>query len=161
MSEEKIFIEKFGNKYFCLRQRNNIHCQTKTKSNKKNILKPNQSEIEENEIYKTVDKLENMVFYKLSKIKKFKPPTDKKAHFEQKLHEFLRINELAVGILDEIQYSTDVINDLKMVQIIFNHNLTQLQCIQDEQKNMLENMKKEKWSYKDKILKFILCPCCL
>jgi hypothetical protein len=97
----------------------------------------------------------------LSKIKKFKPPTDKKAYFEQKLHEFLRINELAVGILDEIQYSTDVINDLKMVQIIFNHNLTQLQCIQDEQKNMLENMKKEKWSYKDKILKFILCPCCL
>lgn len=97
----------------------------------------------------------------MSKIKKFKPPSDKKAHFEKKLHEFLRINELAVGILDEIQYSTDVIYDLKMVQIIFNHNLAQLQCIQDEQNKIIENMKEEKLGYTDKILKFILCPCCL
>jgi len=97
----------------------------------------------------------------LSKIKKFKPPSDKKAHFEQKLHEFLRINKLAVNILDEIQYSTDMIYDLKMVQIIFNHNLEQLQCIQDEQNKIMENMKKEKLGYADKIFKFILCPCCL
>jgi len=97
----------------------------------------------------------------LSKIKKFKPPSDQKAHFEQKLHEFLRINKLAINILDEIQYSTDVIYDLKMVQIIFNHNLAQLQCIQDAQNKIMENMKKEKLGCTDKIFKFILCPCCL
>ncbi|XP_025204720.1 uncharacterized protein LOC112601351, partial [Melanaphis sacchari] len=149
MSKEKIFIEKFGNKYFCLRQRSN-YCQFETKTSKKKIV--NSKPLKDEDIYKTVDRLENMVFYKLSKIKKFKPPTDKKAYFEQKLHEFLRINKLAVDILNEIQYSTDIIYDLKMVKIILNHNLTQLQCIQDEQNNiLLENLKEKKLSFTDKI----------
>lgn len=94
----------------------------------------------------------------MSKIKRFKPPADKKAYFETKLHEFTRINDLAVRILDEIQYSTDVIYDLKMVQIIFNHNLSQLQFIEDEQNNISERMKKMKWNYKNRFLKCVLCP---
>jgi len=96
----------------------------------------------------------------LSNIKQFKPPANKKAYFDTRLHEFIRINELAVDILDEIQYSTDVINDLKMVQIIFNHNLSQLQCIEDEQKYILERMNKIKLSSMDKFLRYVSCPCC-
>lgn len=69
MSKEKIFIEKFGNKYYCLRQRNIVHCQSKTKTSKKKIVNPNQLEVEVNEIYKTVDRLENMVFYKVAFLK--------------------------------------------------------------------------------------------
>jgi len=95
----------------------------------------------------------------LSKIKQFKPPVDKKAYFETKLHEFTRINKLAVRILDEIQYSTDVIYDLKMVQIIFNYNLSQLQLIEDEQKYILERTKKLKLNCMNRFLRFVLCPC--
>lgn len=69
MSKEKIFIEKFGNKYFCLRQRNIVHSQLKTKTSKKKIVNPNQLEVDVNEIYKTVDRLENMVFYKVAYLK--------------------------------------------------------------------------------------------
>jgi len=87
MSEEKIFIEKFGKKYFCLRQRNNIiQCQLKNKTknclnsgnrsehcsikkgtlDKEKSVNHNQLKVEENGIYKTIDKLENMVSYKVS-----------------------------------------------------------------------------------------------
>ncbi|XP_015372964.1 PREDICTED: uncharacterized protein LOC107168165 [Diuraphis noxia] len=183
MSGEKIFIEKFGKKYYCLRQRNTIQCCQSPCKNKKSdplndssksencnrkkgtpnnekIVKLHQLDVEENELYKSVDKLENMVSFKLSNIKRFKPPANKKAYFETKLHEFTRINELAVRILDEIQYSTDVIYDLKMVQIIFNHNLSQLQFIEDEQKYISERMKKIKLSCINRFLKFVSCPCC-
>lgn len=97
----------------------------------------------------------------MSKVKQFKPPADKKTYFETRLQEFIRINELAIGILDEIQYSTDVIYDLNMVKIIFNHNLSQLQCIEDEQKYLFERTKKRKLSCMDRLLRFVLiCPCC-
>ncbi|XP_029342775.1 uncharacterized protein LOC100570821 [Acyrthosiphon pisum] len=178
MSEEKIFIEKFGKKYYCLRQRNTIPCQVpkyktsdplngiinctrkKRTLKKDRIVNPNQLEFEENGLYKSVDILENILSFKLSNIKQFKPPPNKRAYFDTRLHEFIRINELAVGILDEIQYSTDMINDLKMVQIIFNHNLSQLQCIEDEQKYILERMNKIQLSCMDRFLRFVSCPCC-
>ncbi|XP_022174968.1 uncharacterized protein LOC111036954 [Myzus persicae] len=181
MSEEKIFIEKFGEKYYCLRQRKNIQSQSPKKKtadssngintsgncsrkketlNNKKIVRPHQLEDEENELYKSVDKLENMVHFKVSKIKQFKPPADKKAYFETRLQEFIRINKLAMGILDEIQYSTDVVYDLKMVKIIFNHNLTQLQCIEDEQKYLLQRAKKRKFSRMNRFLRLLICPCC-
>lgn len=97
-------------------------------------------------------------------VRKFKPPSDKKTYIEKKYNEFLRIYELALGILDEVQYSNDVISDLQMVQIIFNHNLAQLQFIQDEQKCISDRMKRTKssyMSYKSRILRFISCPCCM
>jgi len=83
MSEEKIFIEKFGKKYYCLRQRNTTPCQfpkNKTSdpldginncSRKKRTLKkdtvvnPNNLEVEENRLYKSVDRLENIVYFKV------------------------------------------------------------------------------------------------
>lgn len=86
MSEEKIFIEKFGEKYYCLRQRKNIQSQSPKKKtadssngintsgncsrkketlNNKKIVRPHQLEDEENELYKSVDKLENMVHFKV------------------------------------------------------------------------------------------------
>jgi len=83
MSEEKIFIEKFGKRYYCLRQRNTVPCQSPKKktsdylnginicTRKKRILKkdrivnPNQLEFEENGLYKSVDILENIVSFKV------------------------------------------------------------------------------------------------
>jgi len=67
-----------------------------------------------------------------------------------------------MDILNDIEYSTDMTYDLKMVQNIFNHNLAQLQCIQDEQNYILESMKtvkKTKVSYTGRILRCILCRC--
>lgn len=86
MSEEKIFIEKFGKKYYCLRQKNTIACQSpknKTSdaldginncSRKKRTLKkdavvnPNKLEVEDNGLYKSVDRLENMVSFKVTSL---------------------------------------------------------------------------------------------
>jgi len=83
MSEEKIFIEKFGKKYYCLRQRNTIPCQSPKKKTsdslnginncirKKRTLKkdrignPKEWEFEENGLYKSVDILENIVSFKV------------------------------------------------------------------------------------------------
>lgn len=83
MSEQKIFIEKFGKKYYCLRQRNTIPCQSpqnktsnslnginncsrkKRKSEEDRIVNPNQVEVEENRLYKSVDILENIVSSKV------------------------------------------------------------------------------------------------
>lgn len=83
MSEEKIFIEKFGKKYYCLRQRNTIPCQSpqkKTSDNlnginnctrkkrtlkKDRIVNSNQLEFEENRLYKSIDILENIVSFKV------------------------------------------------------------------------------------------------
>lgn len=89
MSGEKIFIEKFGKKYYCLRQRNTIkHCQSHCKnkigsplnihnksencnrkkktSNNEKIVKHHELEVEENGLYKCVDRLENMVSFKVA-----------------------------------------------------------------------------------------------
>lgn len=92
MSGEKIFIEKFGKKYYCLRQRNTIqYCQSPCKnktgdplnghnksencsrkkeaSNSEKNVKFHQLEFEENRLYKCVDRLENMVSFKVAFLK--------------------------------------------------------------------------------------------
>jgi len=90
MSEEKIFIEKFGKKYYCLRQRNTIQCKSPKKKtsdplndinvsmncsrknatlNNEKIVSPRQLNVEENGLYKSVDRLENIVNFKVARLK--------------------------------------------------------------------------------------------
>jgi len=92
MSGEKIFIEKFGKKYYCLRQRSTIqYCQSPCKnktgnplngnnksknwsgkkgtSNNEKIVKLHQLGVEENGLYKFVDRLENLVSCKVGFLK--------------------------------------------------------------------------------------------
>lgn len=89
--EEKVFIMKCGKKYFCLRQRNNlIQCKNppkkcissnnvnklehrnsknETSDTEKNLSPKHKLETEENEIYKMINKLENIISYKVAYFK--------------------------------------------------------------------------------------------